>query len=179
MNDSIYKSWCTNKQNSIFEAVHSGKFFGTTTGYVHLVNGKDTLVLDFQTTWTTLTIKKIKKPVYEDNTKVYSTQTTSGKTTFRYETFVLANVMTIALNGVHYTIGVFDGASDMPISGMTFNYCHEKNTEYLTLFVTKPLRLTTRAYLFHEGDISYQEVSKDEKEITILPGSTIILTIKK
>lgn len=92
---------------------------------------------------------------------------------------MLANVLTIVLKGVNYGIGVFDGASDTPIFGMTFNYYHENNIEFLTLFVTKPLRLTTSAYLFNRGNISYHEASKNEKSITVLPGSTIIMTIKK
>ena len=179
VNDSTQLSWWANKNNSIFTSVNSGQYFGTTTGYVQLANGKDTLLLDFQSTKTSLTINKINEPVYDDNTKVYSTQTTSGKTTLMYETFMLANVLTIFMNGIHYGIGVFDGASDMPILGMTFNYCHESNIEYLTLFVTKPLRLTTTKYLFNKGNISYKEASKNEKAITVLPGSTLILSIKK
>jgi len=177
--DSIYKSWWANKDNSLFQSVNSGQFSGTTTGYIQFVYNKDTLLLDFQSTKTTLIVNKIKEPVYDDNTKVYSTQTTSGRTSIQYETFMLANVLTIIFNGVHYGVGVFDGASDMPILGMTFNYCHEKNIEYLTLFVTKPLRLTTSAYLFNKGNISYQDASKNEKALTVLPGSTLILTIIK
>jgi len=177
--DSIYNSWWANKDHSIFQSVHSGQFSGTTTGYIQLVNNKDTLLLDFQATKTTLKVNKLKDEVYDDNTKLYSTQTTSGKTTLQYETFMLANVLTIVFNGVNYGVGVFDGASDTPILGMTFNYCHEKNTEYLTLFVTKPLRLTTSAYLFNKGNISYQDASKNEKALTVLPGSTLILTIIK
>lgn len=179
VNDSIYNSWWANKDNSIFQSVNNGKFSGTTTGYIQLVNNKDTLLLDFQSTKTSLAINKIQEPVYDDNIKIYSTKTTSGKTSILYETFMLANVLTIVLNGVHYGIGVFDGASDMPIHGLTFNYCHEKNIEYLTLFVTKPLRLITSAHLFNKGNISYQEVSKDEKTLTVLPGSTLIFTIYK
>jgi hypothetical protein len=177
--DSIYNSWWANKDNSLFQSVNNGKFSGTTTGYIQIVNNKNTLLLDFQSTKTTLTINKIEEPVYDDNTKVYSTQTTSGKTLVQYETFMLANVLSIVFNGVHYGIGVFDGASDMPINGLTFNYCHEKNIEYLTLFVTKPLRLTTSEYLFNKGNISYQEASKNEKALTILPGSTLIITVSK
>lgn len=179
VNDSIYNSWWANKDNSIFQKVNSGQFSGTTYGYIQIVSHKDTLLLDFQSTKTTLTINRIEEPVYDDNTKKYSTQTTSGKTSIQYETFMLANVLTIVLNGVQYGIGVFDGASDMPIDGLTFNYCHEKNIEYLTLFVAKPLLLTTSAYLFNKGDISYQEASKNEKALIVLPGSTLIMTIYK
>ncbi len=92
---------------------------------------------------------------------------------------MLANILTIELNGTHYGIGSFDGASDTPVDGITFNYCHEKDVEYLTLFVTKPLQLTTSAYLFSHRRISYQEARKNEKSITVLPGSTLIFTIQK
>jgi hypothetical protein len=177
--DSIYKAWWTKKNNSIFQSVHSGEFSGIATGYIQLVNNQDTLLLDFQTTKAILKMIPIGDSVYDDNSKKYSTQTTSSKTTLEYETFMLANVMTIILNGVNYGIGVFDGASDMPVPGLTFNYCHESNTEYLTLFVTKPLRLTTSAYLFNKGNISYHDASKNEKAITVLSGSTIIWTVKK
>lgn len=179
INDSIYQSWWTNKQNSIFEQVHTGQFTGTTTGYINLLNNKDTLVLDFQATNTVLKINKIEDPVYDDNTKMYLTHTTSGKTAIQYETFMLANVLTITLNGVQYSIGVFDGASDMPIKGLTYNYCHEKNIEYLTLFFTKPLKLTTSAYRFNYKNMTNQEARINEKSITILPGSTLIFNIKK
>lgn len=178
-NDGISKSRWANKDNSIFQSVHSGQFSGTTTGYIQLINNKDTLLLDFHATKTTLSIKKVEDVVYDDNTKLYSTQTTSSKTILQYETFMLANVMTIELNGVHYGVGVFDGASDTPILGLTFNYCNEKNTEYLTLFVTKPLQLTTSTYLYNKGNLSYRDASKNEKAITVLPGSTIIMTINK
>jgi hypothetical protein len=179
VNDSIYKSWWVNKENSIFQSVHSGEYFGTATGYLQLVNNQDTVLLDFQTSKAKLSMIPIKDAVYDDHSKKYSTQTTSGKTILEYETFMLANIMTIVFNGVHYQIGVFDGASDKPMLGLTFNYCHESNVEYLTLFVTKPLQLKTSVYLFNKGDIAYPEASKNEKSIIVLPGSTIIWTIKK
>ncbi len=179
VNDSIYKSWWTNIDNSIFQSINTGQFKGTTTGYVQLKNKQDTLVLDFLSSETTLTINKIEEPVYDDNTKTYVTKTTSGKTTLKYETFMLANILTVILNGEYYSIGVFDGASDMPISGLTFNYCHENNTEYLTLFVSKPLQLTTTRHLMKIKNIYYREAEKMAKTITLLSGSTLVLIVKK
>lgn len=177
--DSLYKALCTNKDSSIFESINKGTFSGLTNGYIQLVNNRDTLLLDFQSSHTTLYINKIDEPVYDDNTKIYATQTTSGKTIVQYETFMLANILTIVLNGIHYSVGVFDGASDMPILGLSFNYAHEQDKEYLTLFVTQPLRLTTGDYLFNKGNISYQAVRKNEKAITVLPGSTLVFTVSK
>lgn len=179
VNDNRKENAQVKESYSIFQSVHNGEFSGKTNGYIQIVNHKDTLLLDFQATRTILKVNPIEDDVYDDNTKLYSTQTTSGKTILQYETFMLANVMTIIFNGVHYGIGTFDGASDTPISGLAVYYCHENNTEYLTLFVAKPLRLTTTAYLFNKGGISHQEASKNEKTITILPGSTLILTLTK
>jgi hypothetical protein len=117
--------------------------------------------------------------MYDKSTKKYSTQTTSGKTTLTYEIYALANILTINLNGLTYRIGIIDGASDMPILGLNFNYCSENGTEFLTLFVTKPLELTTTRELMKQKNITYPEAQKLAKTITILSGSTLILTIKK
>jgi len=177
--DSIYNSWWVNKDKSIFQTVDNGTFAGTTNGYIQLKNGKDTLVLDFQTSKTTLNIIHDPEEIYDKSTKKYSTKTTSKKSTLIYETYALANVLTITANGLAYSIGTIDGACDMPILGLSFNYCQENNIEYLTLFVTKSLQLTTTAYKFHYNNLSHKEASINEKRITVLPGSTLILTINK
>lgn len=179
VNDSIYKSWWSNKDNSIFQTVDKGTFSGMTNGYIQLKNGQDTLVLDFQTSKTTLTVIHDPDEMYDKSTKKYFTQTTSDKTTLTYEIYALANILTVNLNGLTYRIGIIDGASDMPILGLNFNYCSDKGTEFLTLFVTKPLELTTTRELMKQKNINYLEAQKLAKTITILPGSTLILTIKK
>jgi hypothetical protein len=92
---------------------------------------------------------------------------------------MLANILTINLNGEHYSIGVFDGACDMPVLGMSFNYYSEQNTEYLTLFVTKALELTTTRHIMKTKNIYYQEALKSAKTITVLPDSRVMLIIKK
>ena len=177
--DSIYNGWLANRARSIFQQVDHGQFFGTTTGYLQVANGKDTLLLDFQESKTTLSLIKDKGAAYDNSTKKYSTQTTSGKTALAYEAYSLANSILIVLNGKHYLISTIDGACDMPINGLKFNYCHEGNTEYLTLFVEKPLQLTSVDYLLNSGKIDYQDAKKIAKKITILAGSTLILTMKK
>lgn len=178
-NDSIYNSWWTNKNKSIFQSVYSGQFTGTTNGYLQLKNGKDTLVLDFQTSKTSLNIIHDPEEMYDKSTKKYSTQTTSGKTTLMYEVYAIANNLTINLNGLTYSIGTIDGASDTPIFGLTFNYCSDKTTEFLTLFVTKPIELTTTRELMEQKNINYPDAQKLAKTITLLPGSTLILTLNK
>jgi len=177
--DSTYNSWWANKQKSIFQQIDYGKFFGTTTGYVQIANGKDTLVLDFQSSQTTLDIIKDSNDVYDNSTKKYSTQTTSGKTSFTYETYSFANIFTITLNGEQYNIGTIDGAADTPIQGLTFNYCHDGNTEYLTLFAAKPLHLTTTKFLMNTKKMKYLDAKKMAKTIAVLSGSTLIFEIRK
>jgi hypothetical protein len=178
-NDSIYQSWWKSKESSIFSTIDSGQFYGNSTGYLQLnVNGKK-LILDFQNTRTVLSIEKDPNEVYDNSTKKYSTHTTSGKTLLTYETYALANILTVVLNEEPFRIGTIDGACDMPIPGMTFNYCNETNIEYLTLFVTKPLELTTTREIMKERKINYPEAKKIAKRVTLLPGSTLIMTIKK
>ena len=178
-NDSIYASWWDNKNSSIFSSIDTGKFNGTTTGYIKLDNNGKTLILDFQTTKAVLDIVKDPHEVYDNSTKKYTTNTTSGKTVLTYETYALANILTIVLDGEHYQIGIIDGACDMPIPGMTFNYCSKTTIEYLTLFVTEPLELTTARQLMKEREINYPEAKKIARQVILLPGSTLILTIRK
>jgi len=177
--DSIYDGWLANRARSIFQQVDHGKFFGTTTGYIQVAVGKDTLVLDFQATKTSLDLIKDLGAAYDNSTKRYSTQTTSGKTSFTYEAYSLANSFTIVLNGERYNISTVDGACDMPIGGLTFNYCHDGNTEYLSLLATQPLRLTTTKYLMNTKNLEYLDALKTAKSITVLSGSTLILSIRK
>jgi hypothetical protein len=179
VNDSIYKSWWTNKDKSIFQTIDQGMFSGTTNGYIQIRNDKDTFVLDFQASQTTLDVMHDPNEMYDKSTKKYSTKTTSGKTTLAYEVYALANILSINFNGSAYSIGTIDGASDMPIPGLIFNYCSEKTTEFLTLYVTRPLELTTTRELMRQKKLTYPEAQKLAKAITILPGSTLILTIKK
>ena len=178
-NDSIYQSWWKNKESSIFSSIDSGQFSGFTYGYLQLDNKGKKFILDFKNTESVLDIEKDPSEMYDNSTKKYSTHTTSGKTSLSYETYALANILTIVLNGEHYRIGTIDGASDMPILGMTFNYCNETEIEYLTLFVTKPLELTTTRKIMQERKINYVGAKKIAERITLLPGSTLIITIEK
>lgn len=179
MDESFYNSLALNKSKSIFQTVDNGTFSGITNGYIQLKNGKDTLVLDFQISKTTLAVIHDPQEMYDKSTKKYSTQTTSGKTVLNYDIYALANILAINLNGFTYSIGVIDGAADMPILGLNFNYCADNKTEFLTLFVIKPLELTATRDLIRQKNITYTEAQKLAKTITVLPGSTLILTINK
>ncbi|MEI6899923.1 MAG: hypothetical protein WCL00_08595 [Bacteroidota bacterium] len=178
-NDSTYNSWWENKGRSIFHGVDHGKYFGTTTGYIQVVVGKDTLVLDFQSSKTILEIIRDTNEIYDNSTKKYSIWTTNGKTVFTYEIYALANIFTIILKGEKYNIGTIDGACDMPIPGLTFNYCHHWNSEYLTLYAEKSLNLTNIDSLMETKNLDFPEARKIAKTITLLPGSTLILLIRR
>jgi len=177
--DCIYNGWLANRARSIFQQFDHGQFFGTTNGYIQVLDGTDTIVLDFQASKTTLSLIKEQGAAYDNCTKVYSTQTTSGKTRLTYEAYSLANSILIILNGKHYIISTIDGTCDMPIGGLTFNYRHKGNTEYLTLFTEKPLQLSSVDYLLSAKGMDYEEARKTAKTITVLAGSTLILTMKK
>lgn len=178
-NDSLYNSLSENKRNSIFENIDSGNFVGQATGYIKLARGKDTIVLDFKGTNTALLIMYDSTEMYDKSTKKYTTRTTSGKTSFSYETYAMSNELIISLDGVTYNVSSIDGACDVPISGLIFNYCPDKTVEFLTLSTNKPIELTTTRELMLSKKLTYPQAYKSSRKITILPGSTIIFVVNK
>jgi len=177
--DSKSKARQANKDRSIFQKFNHGKFYGTTTGHLRIARGQDTTVLDFQASPTTLELIKDNGPAYDNSTKKYSTKTTSGKASLTYEVYSLANSITLVFGEEHYYISTIDGACDMWIDGTTFNYRHEGSTENLTLFVEKPLYLTNVDPAQQRKNQGGPPMMRPVKEITILPGSTVILTVRR
>jgi hypothetical protein len=178
-NDSVYQAWWANKYSSIFNSIDSGKYNGSASGYISISDNGRNFVIDFQSTESILNIERDPDQMYDNSTKIYITSSTSGRTKLIYETYALANILTIVLDDNKYKIGTIDGAADMPIIGLTFNYCNESEIEYLTLFVTKPLELTTTDQEMDDKKINFQQAKKAAKKIKVLPGSTLILTIRK
>jgi len=184
--ESINKGWMASRATSIFKKIDNGEFFGTTTGYIKIVDGKDTVVLDFQGSQTKLGLIKNQNAGYDDNcTKVYDTQPTSDNMTFDYQSYSSANAVLIRLNGKHYSIGTIpytihkkDSRREMPIDGLIYHYWHAGNIEYLTLVVEKPLQLPSVDYLL-SSSTKDMEAKKTIKPITVLSGSTLIITMKK
>lgn len=178
--DSTYQSLGKNKGRSIFNALDSGQFDGKANGYFELIKSDgDTIVLDFMNSAAVLDIEQVEPAVYDNNTKKYKTSTTSGKASVVYRTHMLANSLEIRLDGQVYEISMMDGAYDLPISGLSFNYCGENNIEYLTLFATQRLEMTDIAGIMEQENMSYSEAKNRAKIVTVLPGSTLILTIRK
>lgn len=151
---------------------------GTAMGYLHLINDRDTLVIDFNSTELTLTI--------DDNANVdnvylarnYSAPATDEKASIKYQTYALSNILSIVLNGTKYSSGVFDDEKDIQVSGLSVNYVSEKNIEYLSFYLTEPLLLST-AYQFPKTQGNEHESYKPVKAITVLPGSNIIFRLNK
>ena len=168
-----------NKNRSIFQKFNHGKFYGTTTGHLRVARGQDTLALDFKATATTLEFIKDDGPAYDNSTKKYSTKTTNGKTSLTYAVYALANSIMLVLEGDHYYISTIDGACDMPIDGLAFNYRPEGNTEYLTLFVEKLLYLTDIDPTLQRKNPGGPPMMRPVRILTIVPGSTVILTVRR
>lgn len=174
---------------SVFANIKSGKYEGTANGILLLKNpeGKQ-LVLDFQGSLCELTLEEDEYEVYDVSTKKYLAQTTSGKTRIRYETYNLANQLSIEYQGQFYNIGLLDGAHDMIIDGLSYTYIPEKETEYLMLTAKKELKLSNYRFLLDEliktdkenvTDRIQQEVIEKEQFIRLLPNSVIIFAIKR
>ncbi len=151
---------------------------GIALGYLQVVNGKDTLILDFHSTEVTLTIEENEELVYEYLPKLYSTSTTDGKTFLEFQTQLQSNILSILLNGTKFSSGVFNEENDVQFPGLSINSISKNNVEYLSLYVAETIMLST-AYQFPKNESNEFESYKPVKAITVLPGSNIIFKIKK
>lgn len=152
---------------------------GTATGHLRVKDKKDTLLLDFKSTKATLHIITDTTEMYDNSTKRYTTKTSNGTNAVTYETYALANILTLQLSGSVYHIGIIDGAADMPVAGLAFNYYSEKNTESLTLYATTSLELSNAREIMRLKKIKYVDAKKLAKTVQLLPGSTLIFTVTK
>lgn len=175
--NNIHNSSSENKEAPLVDRNGSGAD-GIAMGYLQVVNGRDTLILDFHSTDVALTIDEIEDLVYEHLPKQYSTSSTDGKTFLEYQTQLLSNILSIELSGTKYSSGVFDEEKDIQVPGLSVNYVSENNIEYLSLYLTEPLLLST-AYQFPKSQGNEYESYKPVKAITVLPGSNIIFKMKK
>jgi hypothetical protein len=175
--NNFYNSSSENKDGSLVDS-NGSVADGTTMGYFQILNGNDTLILDFQATDLILTIDENEDLAYEHLPKLFITSTTDGKTFLEYQTQLLSNILSIELNGTKYSSGVFDDAKDIQVPGLSVNSVSDKNIEYLSLYVTEPLLLST-AYQFPKSQGNEYESYKPVKAITVLPGSNIIFKMKK
>lgn len=173
-----YKDFRIGKEfNSIFQQLDSGNFKGTINGVLFIKHSdKSDLILDFQAGRANLYIEPDFNEVYDVSTKIYKGFTTSGKTKIYYSTYAGANKMTIELSGGNFTAGSHDGASDMVINGIMYEYKSEKNTEYLSVIFNKDVPFDNFWWLRDQG---YKPMKAKEmkKEIIVKANSALVFAI--
>ncbi len=168
---------------SVFVSMKRGSFAATANGVLFAkdVNDHD-LILDFQGSPGKLVIEPDADEVYDVSTKHYTAQSTSGKTKVTYDTYNMANVLNIEVQGDVFQVGSIDGASDMVIDGLDYYYRAEKETEYLVLFVTQNLVLNNHWAMMKRYNYDYDKMEKSGekmKTITLLPHSTLVMAVKR
>ena len=119
-------------------------YTGTVNGLLILRNQEGgNILIDCQGSESSLEVLPDEHAVYDVSTKRYTGKSTSRKTKFSYATYASANRFEITLNKKVYSIGIFDGASDMVINGLNYQYVCELGMEYLILQFTKLVELDT------------------------------------
>jgi hypothetical protein len=154
--------------NSIFQNLKTGNFQGTLNGVFEIREKNENLILlDFQGSPANLRIEEDKDEVYDISSKIYEGTTTSGKSAFIYKTYAAANALKIQFKGEWYELSLIDGACDMVINGLEYEYKTESSAEYLILRVVRPINLNN----------AYN--SKERKTICLMPNSVLIIVIKR
>jgi hypothetical protein len=163
--------------NSIFQELDSGEFHGTINGVLSLKRASNSdLILDFQAGQAELFIKPDPNQVYDVSTKTYQGFTTSGKTKICYSTYASANKMTIKLTNGDFIAGSHDGASDMVINGILYEYISEGNTEYLSLIFNNDVKFDNFWWLRDQG-FNPKEAKEMKQEIIVKANSVIVFVI--
>ncbi len=149
----------------------------TCNGFLLIMQDSDTLIIDFQNTPFTIEQIPIQDSVYDDSIVRFTAHSTNGKTIFNYDTYVAANLLTINLNNIQYSIGSFDGAADTSIPNLTQTHCIEGQNEYNCIIINAPLNLTTENYRFSQS-LPPSDSPDNNQSITLLTGSTLVWWIK-
>ena len=102
--------------------------------------------------------------MYDVSIKNFVGFTTSGKTQITYLAYATSNEFHVYLKGERYVAGSTDGAADMVISGLKYNYFYENGTEYLSLYFDK--------------DVKFNMEKNKKISIKVLRGSTLVYSIK-
>jgi len=164
--------WFHKPFNSVFQDFKSGNFSGTINGILVVKNYQgEKLILDFQGSKCELKIEPDKDEVYDVSYKIYSGETTSGKSKISYETYCQANFLDLIVNGKRYLVGLIDGACNDVIDGLDYEYVAEKSTEYLILKFLKPVKL--RNWNYELGMVD----NPPKEEIIIQPSSVLVFAI--
>jgi hypothetical protein len=165
--------------NSIFQNLESGEFNGTVNGVLFIkLNDKNDLILDFQAGRADLKIVPDSNKVYDVSTKLYEGFTTSKRTKVSYSTYAGANQMTIQLPSGNFTAGSHDGASDMVINGIKYQYKAEQKSEYLSVIFNKDVTFDNFQWLRNKG-YKPTQAKKMTKEIVVKTNSAIVFAIQR
>lgn len=167
--------------NSVFKSATEGIYKGTVNGVLFCTIDGEEIILDFQGSKADLTIVPDPDEVYDSNTKVYSGQTTSGKTSVTYSTYAWANEISVKLSDEEFELTAIDGASHMVINGIDYYYQAEQGTEYLVLEFTSNLQLSNWQRLVRNTDETrnISELKKKKRNLTINTNSTLTFAIKR
>ena len=170
--------------NSVFQNIKSGKYKGTSNGIIILKNHLNKeIIFDFQGSSAELVIEEDEHEVYDVSTKKYIGKTTSGFTQVVYETYATANSFKIELNNQYFGLSGIDGACDMVIKEIDYEYKAENDSEYLILSIKKELTLDNWRFLLdtkYDKDLNnLNELKRQKQSIIILPSSIIVFAIKR
>ena len=170
--------------NTVFGKLKKGDFSGTVNGVLILesMNGKQ-LILDFQGSKANLRIVPDEYEVYDISYKKYTGFTTSGKTKLLYSTYAMGNEIGVVLNNVEFSKTHLDGCSCEVIEGINYKYIEEKESEYLILYINKPITLSNWQYLIrNDPDPEHKnigELRKKEQIYIVQPNSVVVFAIRK
>jgi hypothetical protein len=167
--------------NSMFKQVSDGTFGGTVNGVLFCKLDNSDLILDFQGSTSRLQMIPDPDEVYDTNTKIYSGQTTSGRTPIEYSTYAWANEITIKLNDQEFEITAIDGGCDMVINGIDYYYQAEQGTEYLVLFFSLDVELTNWQSLVGDTEQpnNIDELKGKKRTLTVKRNSTLTFATSK
>ncbi|MEL7339029.1 MAG: hypothetical protein AAGM67_00980, partial [Bacteroidota bacterium] len=102
------------------------------------------------------------------------------ESTIRYSTYSLANKIEVKLDGVWFQAGSFDGASDMVIKGINYQYVLDSGVEYLTLYFEESVELDNFWWLRKQQETKSNPLKNSElptETITILKNSVLIFVV--
>jgi len=127
---------------SCFSSIKEGNFNGQINGIMNIthING-DSLAFSFKSNNVLLSVTHDIDEVYDISAKMYKFQSNDRNLQIEYSTYASANSLKIQLNGETFLKGGIDGACDLVINGLSYEYTTIRNSEYLMLWFTKDVGL--------------------------------------
>lgn len=127
---------------SYYSQIKEGTFKGHVCGILKITTIKrDSVIVNFNSDAALLSIVKDPDEVYDISFKKYQTVSDDGKVKLEYTTYAFANALQIQLNGKIYQLGGIDGACDLVINGLNYEYTGNMTSEFLLLRFSKNIGL--------------------------------------